>query len=91
SARPSTFILDSANNRSAINGVEAVSWVNAVLFLFNAILCFCVYWSATTGFWIPTVEDYQRAIAMEDKLEEQRKLDQERSDEWTSPPNHTNE
>jgi len=88
SARPSTYILNSANNRSAINGVEAVSWVNAVLFLLNAILCFCVYWSAETGFWIPTVEDYRHAVAMEEsneKLAEQRKLDhQDQSDEWNS-------
>ncbi|GJQ15164.1 hypothetical protein GpartN1_g6955.t1 [Galdieria partita] len=87
SARPSTGILDSANNRSAINGVEAVSWVNSVLFLFNAILCFAVYWSAETGFWIPTVDDYHHAIAFEEmneKLTEQRKLDQERSDDWNN-------
>eukprot|EP00871_Galdieria_phlegrea_P001480 jgi/Galph1/2332/GphlegSOOS_G1004.1 len=64
-ARPSTGILDAANNRSAINGVEAVSWVNAVLFLFNIFLCFSVFWSAETGFWIPTLEDYRRAVAEE--------------------------
>eukprot|EP00871_Galdieria_phlegrea_P001235 jgi/Galph1/2111/GphlegSOOS_G808.1 len=60
-ARPSTGILDAANNRSAINGVEAVSWVNATLFLFNVFLSFAVFWSFETGFWIPTIDDYLHA------------------------------
>jgi len=64
-ARPSTGILDAANDRSAINAVEAVAWVNAVLYLFNVFLCFSVFWSAKTHFWIPTVEDYLHAVEAE--------------------------
>lgn len=70
-ARPSTGILDAANDRSAINAVEAVAWVNAVLYLFNVLLCFAVFWSAKTHFWIPTVEDYLHAVEMEQESERQ--------------------